>query len=109
MNILVEARNRGEWDMFDLISSAYYGKGMYFKEDNEMVYSRYSHKHMTFDGAIAEFVSLIDGSNVDLEEVVRCQDCIHRGTEKDGWVYCHNLKQRVTKCFFCGDGARREE
>lgn len=56
----VEERKKGEWDMFDLISSAWYGKGMYFIQDNEMVYSRHSGKYMTFDEAIREFVSLID-------------------------------------------------
>lgn len=109
MNIMVEARNSGEWDMFDLLSSAYYGKGMYFKEENGMVYSRYSHKRMTIDGAIEEFISLIGDNGLDLVEVVRCKDCVHSGSEKGGWVYCHNIKQRATRDFFCGDGARREE
>ena len=59
---VVEIKKEGEWEMFDLISSAYYGKGMYFKEDNGIVYSRYSHKHMSVDEAIREFVSLIDDS-----------------------------------------------
>lgn len=60
----VPDRKVGEWDMFDLISSAYYGKGMYFKQDNDIVYSRYSCKHMTVDEAIREFVSLIDDSDL---------------------------------------------
>ena len=38
----VRDRNVGEWDMFDLITSTYYGKTMYFKQDNGVVYSRYS-------------------------------------------------------------------
>ena len=63
----VPARKAGEWDMFDLISSAYYGKGMYFKEDNGTVYSRYSSKHMSIDDAIREFISLIDGSEEETE------------------------------------------
>jgi len=58
----VEIKKKGEWEMFDLISSAYYGKGMYFKQNNGMVYSRYSGKYMSFDEAIREFVSLIDDS-----------------------------------------------
>ena len=56
----VEERKKGEWDMFDLISSAYYGKGMYFKQDNGIVYSRHSGNYMTVDEAIREFISLID-------------------------------------------------
>ena len=57
---VVEIKKDGEWDMFDLISSAYYGKGMYFKQDNDMVYSRHSGEYMTVDEAIREFISLID-------------------------------------------------
>lgn len=60
----VEIKKDGEWEMFDLISSAYYGKGMYFKEDNLTVYSRYSHHYMSVDDAIREFISLIDGTEM---------------------------------------------
>lgn len=60
----VEERKKGEWDMFDLISSAYYGKGMYFKQDNGTVYSRHSGEYMTVDEAIREFISLIDEENI---------------------------------------------
>lgn len=59
---VVEIKKEGEWEMFDLISSAYYGKQMYFKEDNGIVYSRYSHNYMSVDKAIREFISLIDGT-----------------------------------------------
>ena len=61
---VVEIKKEGEWDMFDLISSAYYGKGMYFKQDNGIVYSRHSGEYMTVDEAIREFISLIDGENI---------------------------------------------
>ena len=60
----VEIKKEGEWDMFDLISSAYYGKGMYFKQDNGTVYSRHSGDYMTIDEAIREFISLIDEENI---------------------------------------------
>lgn len=56
---VVEIKKDGEWEMLDLISSAYYGKEMYFKEDNLTVYSRYSHHYMSVDDAIREFISLI--------------------------------------------------
>lgn len=65
---VVEIKKDGEWEMFDLISSAYYGKRMYFKEDDGIVYSRYSCKYMSVDEAIREFVSLIDGSEIDVPE-----------------------------------------
>lgn len=55
----VRDRNVGEWDMFDLITSTYYGKTMYFKQDNGVVYSRYSCKYMSVDEAIMEFLALI--------------------------------------------------
>lgn len=61
---VVEIKKEGEWEMFDLISSAYFGKGMYFKQDGGIVYSRYSCKYMSVDEAIREFVSLIDDSNL---------------------------------------------
>ena len=61
---VVEIKKEGEWDMFDLISSAYYGKGMYFKQDNGTVYSRHSGDYMTIDEAIREFISLIDEENI---------------------------------------------
>lgn len=46
----------GEWDMFKLITSVYYGKQYYFLQDNELVYSRASGKYMTFQQAVDEFL-----------------------------------------------------
>lgn len=68
----IEARKRkiwealeyadGEWDMFELISTAYYGKQCYFLQDNEMVYSRASGKYMTFSEAVDEFLrEIVEG------------------------------------------------
>lgn len=51
-----EFRKQGEWDMFELITSAWYGKQYYFKEENGMAYSRKSHKTMTVHDAILEFI-----------------------------------------------------
>lgn len=61
----IECRKQGEWDMFELITSAWYGKQYYFKEENGMAYSRKSHKTMTVHDAILEFIREIgdDGSN----------------------------------------------
>ena len=47
------------WELFDLITSAYYGKMMYAKEDYGFVYSRYSGKNLTMDDAVSEFVRLL--------------------------------------------------
>ncbi len=56
-----QERNNGKWEMFDLITSVYYGKMMYFKQDNGIIYSRYSCKYMRTDEAINEFLALIGG------------------------------------------------
>ena len=55
----VELRDIGEWDMFDLISSAYFGKQMYFREENGVVYSRHTCRYMTMHDALREFLGLI--------------------------------------------------
>ena len=51
--------NVGEWDMFELITSAWYGKQCYFLEKNGIVYSRVSCKYMSVDEAIKEFLGRI--------------------------------------------------
>lgn len=48
------------WDMFKMISSAWYGKGCYSKQDDGSVYSRLSCRYMTFDDAVREFMEEID-------------------------------------------------
>lgn len=61
----IHYRKMGEWDMFELITSTWYGKQYYFlQDDNEIVYSRSSGKYMSVDKAIEEFLSAIgdDGS-----------------------------------------------
>ena len=49
---------KGEWDMFDLISSAFYGKRCYFLEKDGRVYSRESHEYMTMESAVEEFIGM---------------------------------------------------
>ena len=44
-----------EWKLFDLLSSAWYGKQYYFKQYDGTVYSRKSCECLTFDQAIDEF------------------------------------------------------
>lgn len=54
------AYQRGEWDMFKCITTVWYGKQCYFLEDNdEIVYSRHSNKHMRRDDAYKEFLKEI--------------------------------------------------
>ena len=50
---------RGEWELFSLISSAWHGKQYYFLNDNGTVYSRASHKNMSREEAIYEFLEQI--------------------------------------------------
>lgn len=47
---------RGEWDMFDLITSTWYGKQYYFLEKNGFVYSRKSCEYLTKEEAYDEFI-----------------------------------------------------
>ena len=49
---------RGEFEMFELITSVYYGKQYYFLQDNGMVYSRESGKEMVMDEAVSEFLRM---------------------------------------------------
>lgn len=52
-------RKQGEWDMFELITSVYFGKQYYFQQEDEIVYSRQSGKYMTREKAIQEFLDII--------------------------------------------------
>lgn len=48
----------GEWEMFSLITSVFYGKGCYFLDDDGMVYSRLSGKTLrNIDEALNEWLS----------------------------------------------------
>ena len=51
--------DRGEWEMFSRITSAWYGKDYYFVEKNGMAYSRLSHQTMTRENAFNEFIETI--------------------------------------------------
>ena len=52
---------RGQWDMFLLISSTWWGKQYYFRQEvkgskENIVYSRDSGQYMTVDAAYSEFL-----------------------------------------------------
>ena len=57
----VSQQKIGEWNMFILLSSAWYGKQCYFEEDNdnEIIYSKFSGKLMSREDAIKEFIKEI--------------------------------------------------
>ena len=44
-----------KWNVFDLLSSAWFGKQCYFKQDDGTVYSRASGEYLSFDQALDEF------------------------------------------------------
>lgn len=46
---------QGELDFLILASNSYYGKQMYFEQDDGTIYSRVSCKHMTLAQAVIEF------------------------------------------------------
>lgn len=50
---------KGEWDMFETITSAYNGKQYYFLQDDGSVYSRESGKYLTKAEAYDEFLGQI--------------------------------------------------
>ena len=54
-----EQYEKGEWDMFELITSTYYGKQYYFMQDDGLVYSRKSGKTIKKEDAIDEFMKTI--------------------------------------------------
>lgn len=49
---------KGEWNMFELITSIWYGKQYYFLEENGIVYSRASCNYMSREEAYQEFLDM---------------------------------------------------
>lgn len=49
----------GQWELFELITSVYYGKQYYYLDENGLAYSRASHKVMPKEKAIKEFLDEI--------------------------------------------------
>lgn len=50
---------KGQWDMFVWLSSAWWGKQYYFLQDNGIAYSRKRGKYMSRDEAYIEFANEI--------------------------------------------------
>ena len=48
-----------EWELFELITSVYYGKQYYFENNDGTVYSRATHKNMSHEEALNEFLNNI--------------------------------------------------
>jgi hypothetical protein len=47
------------FDVLDQISSSYWGKQMYFLQDNGMVYDRYNADYITLEMAVQRFAKMI--------------------------------------------------
>ena len=55
----IQQLESSRWELFDDLSTAYYGKQMYGLNDDGTVYSRYSCDTMSFEQAVDEFRRLI--------------------------------------------------
>ena len=55
----IQQLESSRWELFDDLSTAYYGKQMYGLNEDGTVYSRYSCDTMSFDQAVDEFRRLI--------------------------------------------------
>jgi hypothetical protein len=49
----------GKLHILSLVSNRYCGKQIYFLQDNNMVYSRYSDSYMSLEDAIEEFLEMV--------------------------------------------------
>ena len=48
--------NKGQWDMFERITNAYFGKQYYFPQDDGTIYSRHSDTYITKEEAVKQFL-----------------------------------------------------
>ena len=55
----IQQLESSRWELFEELSTAYYGKQMYSLNDDGTVYSRYSCDTMPFERAVDEFRRLI--------------------------------------------------
>ena len=53
----------GRWDMFEHITSIWYGKQCYFLQDDGQVYSRMTCEYMSKEEAVNEFLTEINPYN----------------------------------------------
>ena len=49
----------GQWNMFEMLSTAYYYKQYYFLQNDGSIYSRKSNKYMTCEEAYNEFIKTL--------------------------------------------------
>lgn len=59
-DMIKQAHDDGEWDMFQAISNAWYGKQRFFDEENGTVYDRDKDDHLkNRDEAVSRFIDEI--------------------------------------------------
>ena len=56
LGMMMSPYEQGEWDMFNLITSAEYGKQRFYLDRNGMVYDRKSHEYMTREEAYKNYL-----------------------------------------------------
>lgn len=54
--------DRGRWDVLRTLSSADYGKQVYFLEPSGVVYSRISGQYMSLNAALCEYIDRLSWS-----------------------------------------------
>lgn len=52
-----------EWDIFEMLSTAFYGKKYYFLQYDGTIYSRKCDKYLTRNEAILEFMMTLHNAN----------------------------------------------
>lgn len=57
---MADELNMTAWELFELITFAWYGKQYYFLETSGWVYSRLTHKTMSQEDALQEFLDSIE-------------------------------------------------
>ena len=94
-----------EWELFDLLSSAWFGKQCYFKQDDGAVYSRTSGEYMTFDQAIDEFAGRLCCDDTDKAQVPKWISVEERLPENDAnYLVFTSDANEVDLATYYGDG-----
>lgn len=121
----IEQLEEREWDMFDLLSSVWFSKQYYFKQDDGTVYSRQSCQYLTFGQAIDEFAYELTGQRADAQDVlpefkngvrieckakpITCGECEYYGKSPMGSTlgWCRLDCKHRSPGFWCANADRR--
>lgn len=53
------------WELFEMITSAYGGKQIFFRQENGIIYDRYKADYITFNEALSRFCAMIGDDGID--------------------------------------------